>query len=113
MDARNVWYAAGTGSSAINFNNGIHQIVQLTSGANAITGLTNPKNGYSYQIMLIQPASGSAGTITVAGTSPAVVGTIAGTPSLTNGKRNMLVLTYDPVTNPSAPYFMAAIGPEQ
>lgn len=107
---RNAWYEPE--ALAIDWEDGIHQIVQLANGANAITGLTHGEDGTTYQLMLLQPASGAAGTITITPTAPAVAGTPAGSLSTTNGKRNIVTLTYDATSAPSTPYWAICISPE-
>ena len=106
MATRLAHYAAGTGSVAIDFANGVNQKIQLASGANAITSLANGTDGVLYKLLLVQPSSGAAGTITVAGSGGDTVGTIAGSLSPTNSKRNILTLEKD------GTYWMACISPE-
>lgn len=88
----------------------LHMVMQLASGQNSITGLTNAVNGTTYIIELIQPASGAPGTITVSATAPVTVKAAPLTLSPVNGASNVLFLDYNATTTPSTPYFLACVS---
>lgn len=78
---------------AVNWDNGNVQRIVLANGAQVIT-LTNPKPGARYTLILKQPASGAAGTVTW----PASVSWPSGvTPTLTvtNGKVDNISFVYE------------------
>lgn len=80
-------------SIGIDWNNGNVQRIVLANGANTIT-MANAKSGGRYVLILKQPASGAAGTVTW----PAAVVWPSGiTPVLSsvNGKRDLFSLIYD------------------
>jgi hypothetical protein len=106
---RTAWVTAD--SNAIDLSAGINQVRQLANGVNALTGFANAVNGMSYKIKLLQPASGAAGTITLAATGTDIFRPGPLTLSPTNGKENDLLLTYD-ARNAGAHYFSAHVTGE-
>lgn len=109
QDRRNALYAASPG--AIDLAHGINQRMTLASGVNALTAFSNPKSGTTYVFELIQPASGAAGTITLAATAPDTIKGTYLTLSPTNGKINLLFMFYDG-TQAGAGYFLASVSGE-
>ena len=67
--------------------------VQLTNGVNTCT-LSNPVAGGKYILIVKQPASGAAGTITFSPTVPSWNGAIAPTLTTTNGKIDVFTFLY-------------------
>lgn len=90
---RAAWY--GASSLVIDCANGVNQRIFLTNGVNALTAFSNAVNGETYTFLLIQPASGAAGTITLAATAPNAVRSGSLTLSPTNSYCNFLTMKYD------------------
>ena len=84
-----------TGAAAINWNNGNVQYVSLANGNNNLT-FTNPQGGGRYLLILQQPSSSSAGTITWPGTVY-FPNDVAPTLTATNSKVDIVSLVYDSV----------------
>jgi len=93
---RSAWKTdvAAAGAVAVNFATGPNHRIVLGNGAHAIT-ISNPEDGATHKVKLIQPASGAAGTVTLAGATfkPATV-----TLSSTNSAWNILVMMFDSVS---------------
>ena len=82
-----------TTTTTVDWNNGNVQYVALTNGGQTFT-FANPKDGGRYILILKQPASGAAGTVTL----PASVLWSGGTAPIltaTNGKVDLISLIYD------------------
>jgi hypothetical protein len=87
------YYAAKkTATTAIDFSTGNVQYLQLVNNGQTLT-FANPADGARYVLILKQPASGAAGTITW----PTVKWASGFTPTLTatNGKVDIVTLIYD------------------
>jgi hypothetical protein len=84
-------------AATINWNNGNVQYVQLVNGAQTFT-FTNPQGGARYMLILKQPGSSSAGTVTW----PATVlfpSDTAPTLTTTNSKVDVITFVYDSTNN--------------
>jgi hypothetical protein len=86
-----------TTTTTLDWNNGNVQYIQLVSGAQTFT-FTNPQGGARYMLILKQPGSGAAGTVTWPGTvlwpggpAPGLTGT--------NNKADVITFVYDSANN--------------
>lgn len=81
-----------TTTTALDWNNGNVQYIQLASGAQTFT-FSNPLGGGRYVLILKQPGSGAAGTVTW----PTISWAGGTTPTLTttNNKVDIITLIYD------------------
>jgi hypothetical protein len=86
--------ATVTGTVTINLSNGTFQILTMTSATNlAVTMPTSPTTGQSFILVLKQPASGTANSVTwttvkwSGGTTPTVTATV--------GKADIFTFIYD------------------
>lgn len=86
-----------TGTWTTDWNNGNVHYVVLDNGSNTVT-LFNPIGGFRYMLILKQPASGAAGTVTWPATVSWSYGT-APTLTSTNGKVDVITLVYDSTNN--------------
>jgi hypothetical protein len=85
------WYSAGSGApGTINWNNGQNQIRTLTSSGSLT--LSNPVDGVTYTLRIVQ---GGSGSYTVTWPSIKWVGDTAPTLSTAVGKSDIITLKYD------------------
>ena len=113
LNTRAAWYVAGTGSTAIDFTNGIHQAVIGVAGVNTISAFANVAEGNTYQIALYQPLTGLPATWSFTPPSGVTLGIIVGSPTPNNGKFNILTAMYiadHPVL--AVPYLTLQFSPE-
>lgn len=86
-----------TGAVTVNWDDSnIHRII-LDNGVNTIT-MTNPKDGLRGLIILIQPSSGAAGTVTFSPV-PKSPGGILPTLTATNGATDIVCLVFSNTDN--------------
>ena len=82
-----------TTTTTLDWNNGNVQYIVLANGAQTFT-FANPKGGARYMLIVKQPSSGAAGTVTWPGTVLWPGGT-APTLTTTNSKADVITFAYD------------------
>ena len=110
LETMRAWYTSPT--LAINWEQGPNQRVQGVSGANSVTGFTNPFSGLTHVLKLLQPTSGAAATFTLVGIGHGGADVVL-TVSSTSSKHNLVTLNYDASPPNGQSAWSIAVGPEQ